>query len=118
MYDIRNHNPKAVLSTSLAPFPSNVIGEVNSAAFSSDGIYLALARNDNHTHVYDSRVLDRVLFDYEHFGPSRTSPGSHPYGVLHVEWLDGFSRNLPMGIVTGGTDGEMDSQVCSVLINV
>lgn len=105
LYDIRGRNPSSILSTSLSSFSPNIEGEINCAAFSSDGIYVALGRNDNHTHVYDSRMLDRILFDYEHYGPCRTTPGAESFGVVQVQWVEGHSINLPMGLVTGGNDG-------------
>ncbi|KAF5383793.1 hypothetical protein D9615_003544 [Tricholomella constricta] len=104
IYDIQDANPKAVLVVALEPFASEIEGEVNSAAFSSDGIYLALGRNDNRTHVYDSRRLDRLLFDYEHYGPCRTNPGGESYGVVKVQWVD-RSTVTQNGLVTGGHDG-------------
>lgn len=104
VYDIRRATPKAILSISLRPFEVGIEGEVNSAAFSTDGIYLALGRNDNRTHVYDARRLDRLLFDYEHFGESRTSPGCESYGVVQVQWLQ-KTAHTPFGLITGGNDG-------------
>ncbi|KAG6905134.1 hypothetical protein DXG01_004645 [Tephrocybe rancida] len=85
-------------------FPAGIEGEISKAAFSSDDIYLAMGRNDNHTHVYDSRYLGRLLFDYEHHGPPRTNPGGDSYGVVKVQWVDEDSV-LPFGLITGGNDG-------------
>jgi WD40 repeat protein len=107
LYDIRNRNAKAIGTINLESFPSDIEGEVNSAAFSPDGIHLALARNDNHTHIYDSRKLDKLLFDFEHNGACRKSPGSDSYGVVHAEWVERDSRRLPVGLVTGGHDGRL-----------
>lgn len=86
-------------------FSAAIDGEINCAAFSPDGIHLALSRNDNHTHIYDSRKLNRLLFDFEHSGPCRKSPGSESYGVVHAEWVERDSRRLPVGLLTGGHDG-------------
>jgi WD40 repeat protein len=105
IYDVKRGNPQAS-KTFLEPFPADIEGEVNSATFSPDGILLALGRNDNHTHVYDSRMLNKLLFDYEHYGPSRTSPGSGSYGVVQVQWVESDSKRLPVGLVTGGNDGK------------
>ncbi|KAG6832257.1 hypothetical protein H0H87_002153 [Tephrocybe sp. NHM501043] len=104
IYDIRRSNPEEQLSIKLQSFPSGIEGEVSSAAFSSDGVYIAMGRNDNHTHVYDSRFLDRLLFDYEHHGPSRTNPGRDYYGIVKVQWVDEDPIH-PFGLVTGGNDG-------------
>ncbi|KAG6910008.1 hypothetical protein DXG01_013730, partial [Tephrocybe rancida] len=104
IYDIRRSDPNAQLSMDLESFPAGIEGEISKAAFSSDGIYLAMGRNDNHTHVYDSRYLDRLLFDYEHHGPPRTNPGGDSYGVVKVQWVDEDSV-LPFGLITGGNDG-------------
>ncbi|ESK97840.1 wd-40 repeat-containing protein [Moniliophthora roreri MCA 2997] len=79
-------------------------GAVNCASYSPDGIYLAIGRSDNHTHIYDSRMLGRgVLYDFEHTGPSRASPGTSSYGVNSVGWIE--SRHHRLGLVTGGSDG-------------
>jgi len=112
MYDIQRQNGHAVGSIVLNPFPVGSIGEVNVATFSSDGIYLAIARNDNVTHIYDSRMLEKgVLHTFEHLGPCRTSPGSESYGIVQAQWVESASRRL--GLVTGGDDGEY---ACNIFI--
>src|SRR5882757_1577912 len=71
IYDTRRRLPKATHLMELEPFPNhnNFEGEVNNSSFSPDGMYLALARNDNRTHVYDQRMWDRgVIFEYIHGG--------------------------------------------------
>ncbi|KIK71038.1 hypothetical protein GYMLUDRAFT_235419 [Collybiopsis luxurians FD-317 M1] len=77
---------------------------VNSATFSPDGIFLAVARADGRALVYDSRFLgEGELCDFEHNGPSAVSPQHSSYGITHAEW-----RNLPnnqLGLLTGGPDG-------------
>jgi len=93
---------KAIKKVVLVPSRTERL-EINTAAFSPDGLFLALARNDNRTHVYDSRRLDKILYDFEHLGESRTSPGCRSFGVTHVEWTQS-SRNR-LGLVTGGNDG-------------
>lgn len=105
LYDIRNKNAHTIRTINLEPFPLDIEGEVNGAVFSPDGIHLALARNDNHIHIYDSRKLNKLLFDFEHNGPCRKSPGSESYGVVTAEWVDRSSRRLPVGLITGGHDG-------------
>ncbi|KAG6898980.1 hypothetical protein C0993_002069 [Termitomyces sp. T159_Od127] len=106
IYDIRRSDPETVASIELPSFPSGMEGEVTSASFSPDGIYLALGRNDNCIHVYDSRFFDRLLFEYKHRGTPRTHPGNHSYGVVKVQWVDN-DLVLPFGLVTGGNDGEL-----------
>lgn len=81
--------------------PNTSEGEVNCATFSDDGLYLALARTDNRTHVYDTRMLGAgPLHQYSH-GTS-TIPRSH-YGVVHAQWVTRGRGGL--GLVTGGNDG-------------
>ena len=106
IYDIRRSDPKVTVSIELVPFPPSIDGEITCASFSSDGIYLAMGRNDNCTHVYDSRFLNRLLVEYKHHGPPRTHPGNHSFGVVKVQWVDEDSV-LPFGIVTGGNDGKL-----------
>jgi hypothetical protein len=59
---------------------------MNVATFSPDQIYLALARNDNQTHIYDRRMLGKwssePLFKYCHDGESKTVTKSELYGVV------------------------------------
>lgn len=105
LYDIARGLYNDGQTIQLKPFASSIEGEMNSATFSPDGIHLALGRNDNHTHLYDSRMLNKLLFDYEHYGLSRTSPGSESYGVVQTQWVESGSRRLPAGLVTGGNDG-------------
>ncbi|KAF9466108.1 WD40-repeat-containing domain protein [Collybia nuda] len=105
IYDVAHGLYSDSMKIQLELFPSSIEGEVNSANFSPDGIYLALGRNDNHTHVYDSRMLNRLLFDYEHCGSSRVSPGSESYGVVQTQWVDTNTRRLPTGLYTAGNDG-------------
>ncbi|TFK39877.1 WD40-repeat-containing domain protein [Crucibulum laeve] len=103
LYDIRNVEASYVKMEQLESFPADVEGEVNSAIFSPDDVYLALGRNDNRIHVYDLRMLSRgALYDFEHFGPPRTPPGMCPYGVVKAEWVESNSRRL--GLITGGND--------------
>jgi WD40 repeat protein len=85
--------------------------EVNWAAFSADGIYLALARSDNRTHVYDTRMLERLLYDFTHNGPCKCSPDTDnpSYGVVKGEWIVP-KKTGRFGLVTGGDDGAYSPQ--------
>ncbi|KAJ7307022.1 WD40-repeat-containing domain protein [Mycena albidolilacea] len=112
IYDIRNKNSVASQTICLEPFTSASEGaEVNSMMFSPDGIYLALARDDNRTHVYDSRMLKRrgmlekrgVLYDFKHAETRFSATGQKSFGVVSVKWVQ--TRASRLGLVTGGNDG-------------
>lgn len=113
LYDIRRRDPKAFTSLDLIPFSThdkdNFEGEVNVATFSPDQLYLALARNDNHIHVYDRRMLGKwssePVFKYCHFGESKTVSKREVYGVVQALWLQS-SWTTRTCLVTGGEDGK------------
>lgn len=78
------------------------------AVYSPDGIYLALARNDNRTHVYDCRMLTRgILYDFAHTGPSKVTPGDNAKGsgITRAQWI--VTRSSRLRLVTGGEDGNL-----------
>ncbi|KAJ7804581.1 WD40-repeat-containing domain protein [Mycena olivaceomarginata] len=109
IYDIRNKNSVASQTICLEPFTSASEGaEVNGMMFSPDGIYLALARDDNRTHVYDSRMLKRrgmlekrgVLYDFKHAETRFSATGQKSFGVVGVKWVQ--TRASRLGLVTGG----------------
>ncbi|KAL0571700.1 hypothetical protein V5O48_010261 [Marasmius crinis-equi] len=107
LYDVSSQNKKAYKKLLLPQISADddLTGAVNVATFSTDGIYLAVARNDNLTHIYDSRMLERgILHEYKHEGPSRVSPGNTAYGVLGAQWIEAPSSGR-LGLVTGGNDG-------------
>jgi WD40 repeat protein len=105
MYDLRRKNKTAIWKSELEPFSTNSNGEVNHARFSPDTIYLAAARSDDVTHIYDSRMIGRgVLHAFEHSGAPRNFPGCETYGVVDLQWVESRTRRL--GLVTGGIDGE------------
>jgi len=82
-------------------------GEVNCTAFSPDGIYLAVARNDNVVHVYDSRNLERgVLHYFKHNYPNREVAGFKGFGVVEAQWVSSFDGR-GLGLISGGNDGRM-----------
>jgi WD40 repeat protein len=92
----------------LEPFPirDDFEGEVNNASFSPDGTYLALARNDNCTHVYDRRMWGRgVIFEYRHDGESKAASQKDVYGVVKAQWVQSQATRR-MALVTGGEDGK------------
>ncbi|KAH7913875.1 WD40-repeat-containing domain protein [Hygrophoropsis aurantiaca] len=119
LYDVRRTGPQPSSSVPLPPtltiHPTAQIPlvpyakyqsyEVNCASFSPDGLFLAVARNDNITHVYDTRNIGRdVLYGFPHQDPHRGVPGTESYGVVEAQWVTGRGGR-GMGLVTGGNDG-------------
>lgn len=80
----------------------NFLGEVSRATFEPGGIYLALARSDNTTHIYDSRYLNRVLAVFPH--EEGDTPLKEKFGVVEAHWATSFDTKK-LGLLTGGTDG-------------
>jgi WD40 repeat protein len=86
--------------------------EVTRPSFSPDGIYLAVPRSDNTTHVYDYRFMSTErgpLAAYAH-GPSKTlveGAGQHhvPCGVVQARWVGSAFGCSRLGLLTGGDDG-------------
>ncbi|KAJ6498167.1 WD40-repeat-containing domain protein [Mycena vitilis] len=108
IYDIRTQNGTAMQVQTLETFDEKASREVNSMAFSPDGIYLALGRADNCTHVYDSRMLKGggmlqrgVLYNFRH--SAMDIPNHLFFGVVGVHWA--ANRSSRLGLVTGGNDG-------------
>ncbi|KAF8817437.1 WD40 repeat-like protein [Phlegmacium glaucopus] len=107
IYDTRRKLPTATHLIELESFPTrdDFEGEVNNASFSPDGMYLALARNDNRTHVYDRRMWDRgVIFEYGHDGDSKAASPKDVYGVVKAQWVQSEATGR-IALVTGGEDG-------------
>jgi len=120
LYDIRRREPTAHVSLVLAPFrrggdggDKGFEGEMNVVTFSPEGLYLAIARNDNHTHLYDRRMIrsrgddepSEPLFDYEHRGESKAASEHELYGIVNAQWIQS-SLTRRTCLVTGGEDGE------------
>ncbi|KAI0068270.1 WD40 repeat-like protein [Artomyces pyxidatus] len=110
MYDVRRDRRIAVQKITLEPFmldasvSPDALGEVTTASFSPDGVLLAVARNDDELHVYDSRFLGRgPMGVYPHSGDDRCM-GSDRYGVTEATWVEGWG-GYGLGIVSGGADG-------------
>lgn len=83
---------------------------MNVVTFSPEGLYLAVARNDNHTHLYDRRMMrrrgdDEPLFDYEHKGESKAASEHEVYGIVNAQWIRSSLTGRTC-LVTGGEDGE------------
>ncbi|KAF9477384.1 WD40 repeat-like protein [Pholiota conissans] len=108
LYDIARRNGKATLKVNLEKFPvryPGFEGEVTNSSFSPDGLLLALARNDNQTHVYDLRAVHRgPLYKFEHTGECQASDNRCLYGVVKAQWLHSV-RSRRIALVTGGEDG-------------
>ncbi|KAJ7210526.1 WD40-repeat-containing domain protein [Mycena pura] len=105
IYDVARKQGTATHNWRLEPFAPEA-REVNSMAFSFDGIYLALGREDNCTHVYDSRMLERgVLFDFRHSEAQDSDRNHQFYGVVGIKWVESRSPRPRLGLVTGGNDG-------------
>ena len=75
---------------------------VNSTEFSPDGILLALARNDDQTHIYDVRYTKDVYLELRH----RRRRYTHGYGITGCKWVQGFTPG-GLGLVTAGSDGTL-----------
>ncbi|KAF9475003.1 WD40 repeat-like protein [Pholiota conissans] len=108
LYDIARQDPKATSTVYLEPFPvryPGFEGEVNNSTISPDGLFLALARSDNQTHVYDMRFTYRgPLYRYEHTGECQASDKRSLYGVVKAQWIQS-TRSHRLALVTGGEDG-------------
>ncbi|KAK7024996.1 WD-repeats-region domain-containing protein [Favolaschia claudopus] len=108
IYDLRTKSSVATQEIKLLPFNSEG-HEVNSMMFSPDSIYLALGRDDNCAHIYDSRMLNRrgrlqdgPLCNFKHDNMPFSSKEQNFFGVVGVQWVERGGR---LGLVTGGNDG-------------
>jgi len=103
LYDVARKSGNSVAKTTLDPSASVATFEVTTAAFSSDGWLLAVARSDNAVHMYDIRALTKgplARFKHEQLDPI----GSPGYGAVHACWVEGRDRRR-VGIISGGNDG-------------
>jgi WD40 repeat protein len=104
VYDVARKSGHSVAKTTLDPSTSQVATfEVTTAAFSSEGRLLAVARSDNAVHMYDIRALTRgplARFKHEELDVI----GSPGYGAVHACWVEGRDRRR-VGIISGGNDG-------------
>ena len=116
LYDIKRKNGSAVETVHMGSFPADIDGEVNSISISPDGIYVAIARIDNRTHVYDSRNIKKgKLFEYEHTGPSLLRPNSGALGVPRAVWAETeYSR---LTLISGGVDGKLTGIRLTINLN-
>lgn len=77
---------------------------INQVSYSSDGVYIALARSDNSVHIYDSRFLDRRLYNFKHERPSEGTLDDEKYGVYQIQWMD-CPNTGRTGLISAGADG-------------
>ncbi|EKM60948.1 uncharacterized protein PHACADRAFT_84022, partial [Phanerochaete carnosa HHB-10118-sp] len=107
LYDLKNlHRP--ITDITLPPFTLqpdlDCKPRVQQVLLSPDSIYLAIARSDNVTHVYDARFLGRrVLYEFPHGAAVEATKEDGQYGIYKVEWLDDGTHRL--NLVTCGADG-------------
>ncbi|KAF9525342.1 hypothetical protein CPB83DRAFT_885634 [Crepidotus variabilis] len=110
IFDVQRRHSESIATVQIVPFQDRnpdeeFEGEINMVSFSPDAMYLALARNDNHTHLYDRRMLERgPVFDYSHVGNDKTASRKEVYGIVEAKWVQSLSKRR-MVLVTGGEDG-------------
>ncbi|TFK57337.1 hypothetical protein OE88DRAFT_123672 [Heliocybe sulcata] len=107
LYDVGRKNCQTPIETiELEPFEEtcNESCEVTRAIYSTDGIYLAVARSDDSCHLYDSRYLTRPVHQFKHKGESKASVAADTYGITEVQFVDSLLGSRTC-LVTGGTDG-------------
>ena len=104
-YELGNRKKAAAHALELDPWPRNYRSpRVNWTSYSPDGIYLAVARSDNRTQVFDTRFLGRgLLYDFEHDHSAEATQVDNLYGVYKGEWLEDPRAGLQL--LTSGADG-------------
>ena len=104
LYDVRRGETRHTAAVSLPPpspqLQDELWPEVTKAAWSPDGILLAVGNNDDVAHVYDVRCLKR--------GPvlsMRHETESSYYGITVLSWTTETALRTPnLGLLTGGGD--------------
>ncbi|KDQ56796.1 hypothetical protein JAAARDRAFT_132308, partial [Jaapia argillacea MUCL 33604] len=105
LFDIGRSDFRETMKTDLEPFHNEAHGEVPSVSFSPDGLYLAVGRNDEAIHVYDTRMTKRgPLYEFRHSDTWRSLTEEDAYGIVELQWYGGHSSSS-LGLVSGGTDG-------------
>ncbi|VDC00180.1 unnamed protein product [Peniophora sp. CBMAI 1063] len=109
LYDIKNTNFDAVTTVTLERFPrrSEIALEVTCAKFSPDGCFIAIGRNNNSFHLYNTRMWKEPIHRFQHNisanAQKNRSIGAPNYGVTHFEWVVP-PRGGGLGFVSGGGD--------------
>lgn len=109
IYDTQTGDYARAQEITLPPFVSNpnnagVRPSVQQVLFSPDSVYLAVARSDNITHVYDSRFLNQsFLYEFPHGPAVEASEDDKYYGIPKIEWLE--DRTHGLSLVSCGADG-------------
>ena len=98
IYDIKSKNGRVPICSTVLP---NFLGDINRATFEPGGVYLALARSDNTTHIYDSRYLNKAVSIFAHEQGDTTQD---TFGVVQAQWTSSFDTRR-LGLLTGGIDG-------------
>lgn len=105
LFDVRNRKKTLISKVTLDPVTpagAGQSGEINCLVYSPDGLYIAAARNDGATHVYDIRMLDRGPVNrFRHH--QRSQMVSPSYGVVRAQWVE--THHSRLALVTGGDDG-------------
>lgn len=99
IYDIKAKNGRVPICNTVLP---GFLGDINRVTFEPSGVYLALARGDNTTHVYDSRYLSKVLSVFAH--EKGDIPIQDTFGIVEALWTSSFDTRQ-IGLLTGGIDG-------------
>lgn len=81
---------------------------MRAVSFSPDGLLLAISRNDDELHIYDSRFMGRSrepMRRFLHWGDDYCLGGDR-WGIVDAVWVDGWCGK-GLGVITGGSDGEI-----------
>ena len=103
--------PETRADPSINKLPSTI----NQVSYSSDGVHIAFARSDNTVHVYDSRFLNRRLFNFRHNWGTEGTLDDLKYGVYKIEWMN-CPNTGKLSLISGGADG-MIFLDCSVVLH-
>ncbi|KAF7983382.1 hypothetical protein HWV62_22385 [Athelia sp. TMB] len=98
IYDIKSNDGRVPICSTVLP---NFFGDINRATFEPGGVYLALARSDNTTHIYDSRFFKNTISIFAH---ERGDTTQDTFGIVQAQWTSSFDTRQ-LGLLTGGIDG-------------
>lgn len=77
---------------------------VNQVSYSPDGVFIAVATSNNVTHVYDSRYLNRILYEFPHQPGVEGTVDDTKFGVYKIDWMVNPLTDR-LSLVSGGADG-------------